>query len=442
VSVVHVFRGKWTSTRVLDRRSVDTITAFLFHAGGHDDPSQLDANAGKSFVGSYVLGMGFTFDDTDKKGVASSIAEMHRLIATDPGNKEVIFPYIGGEEINTSPTQAHHRYVIDFRNRPLDECSAKWPGVLAIVERRVKPERTRRKPNGDYALREPLPTRWWHHADKRPALFAAKAGLPNVIVKAQTSKYQAFAFCPAQSTPSHSVIVIPDSRMSTFAVLQASPHDQWACAFGSSLEDRPVYTPSDCFETFAFPRDFESNAALEHAGREYYDYRAALMVKNDEGLTKTYNRFHDPENHEPDIVRLRELHAAMDRAVLDAYGWSDIPTACDFFPDYVEEDEDGNEVPKSIRYRWPDEVRDEVLARLLALNAERHAEEVKLGLALPDGKRLTRGDDDDDGGDDAEDSAPAKSKKAGAKKSPAAKAKGKKQLVKRDFGQLEFGGDD
>jgi hypothetical protein len=166
------------------------------------------------------------------------------------------------------------------------------------------------------------------------------------------------------------------------------------------------------------------------------------MVKNDEGLTKTYNRFHDPENHEPDIVRLRELHAAMDRAVLDAYGWTDIPTACDFFPDYVEEDDDGNEVPKSIRYRWPDEVRDEVLARLLALNAERHAEEVKLGLASPDGKRMKRGDDDDDDvGEDAVDSAPAKSKKAGAKKSPAAKAKGKKQLAKRDFGQLEFGGE-
>ncbi len=95
------------------------------------------------------------------------------------------------------------------------------------------------------------------------------------------------------------------------------------------------------------------------------------MVRNDEGLTKTYNRFHDPDERDPEIVKLRELHAAMDRAVLDAYGWSDIPTDCEFLLDYeIDEEEWGNK-KKPWRYRWPDEVRDEVLARLLELNAER-----------------------------------------------------------------------
>ena len=69
---------------MLDGRPVATITAYLFHAGGHDDPAQLVANAGKSFSGSIVLGMGFTFDDSDTKGVATPIAEMDRLIAEDP----------------------------------------------------------------------------------------------------------------------------------------------------------------------------------------------------------------------------------------------------------------------------------------------------------------------------------------------------------------------
>ncbi|MBM3204240.1 hypothetical protein FJZ55_10105 [Candidatus Woesearchaeota archaeon] len=96
--------------------------------------------------------------------------------------------------------------------------------------------------------------------------------------------------------------------------------------------------------------------------------------------TRQYNRFHDPAETSADIARLRELHADIDRAVLDAYGWSDIPTACQFIPDYFEEDDDGNETPKSLRYRWPDEVRDEVLARLLALNQQRYDEEVRLGL--------------------------------------------------------------
>ena len=63
--------------------------------------------------------MGFTFDDTDKKGVANPLSEMKRLIEADPHNNDVIFPYIGGEEVNTSPTHAHHRYVINFADFPL-----------------------------------------------------------------------------------------------------------------------------------------------------------------------------------------------------------------------------------------------------------------------------------------------------------------------------------
>ena len=119
----------------------------------------------------------------------------------------------------------------------------------------------------------------------------------------------------------------------------------------------------------------KSNPPLEAAGKEYYRFRADLMVRNNEGLTKTYNRFHDPNEHDPEIARFRELHAAMDRAVLDAYGWSDILTDCKFLLDYeIDEDEWGRK-KKPYRYRWPDDVRDEVLARLLELNGERAAQE-------------------------------------------------------------------
>ena len=160
-------------------------------------------------------------------------------------------------------------------------------------------------------------------------------------------------------------------------------HREWAVFFGSSLEDRPVYTPTDCFETFPFPLEFDCNVPMEKNGKEYHEFRTDLMIRNNEGLTKTYNRFHDPEETSADILRLRELHAAMDRAVLDAYGWHDIPTDCQFILDYedAEEDEEsGRRRKKPWRYRWPDPVRDEVLARLLALNAERAEEECLAGL--------------------------------------------------------------
>ena len=166
---------------------------------------------------------------------------------------------------------------------------------------------------------------------------------------------------------------------------------------GSSLEERPRYTPSDCFETFPSPSAWESNQALERAGRDYYEFRAALMVRNNEGLTKTYNRFHDPDERDADILKLRELHAAMDRAVLDAYGWTDIRPTCEFILDYEDEDDATDAKPsrrkKPWRYRWPDEIRDEVLGRLLELNGRRAAEEmgnVDAANRTPDMKRRRR----------------------------------------------------
>jgi hypothetical protein len=157
------------------------------------------------------------------------------------------------------------------------------------------------------------------------------------------------------------------------------------------MKDDLRYTPSDCYETFPFPRKLEANEVLSEAGRTYFDFRAALLIKNNEGLTKIYSRFHDPEETSPDILKLRELHAAMDRAVLDAYGWTDIPTDCEFLLDYEDEEEDeasgkGRQRKKPWRYRWPDHVRDEVLARLLKLNAERAEQERLAGEAASPSK--------------------------------------------------------
>ena len=155
------------------------------------------------------------------------------------------------------------------------------------------------------------------------------------------------------------------------------------------MKDDLRYTPSDCFETFPFPEHWETRPALEAAGKAYHDFRAALLVRSGAGLTRTYNRFHDPHENDPDVARLRGLHAALDRAVLDAYGWRDVPTDCDFLLDYAIDEEEWGDRKKPYRYRWPDAVRDEVLARLLELNAERAAEEVRSGAAA--GVKRSRG---------------------------------------------------
>ncbi len=426
VSVLHIGKGAVTDRKQIDGRDVERITAFLFHRGGHDDPVRIKANAGKSFQGSIVLGMGFTFDDTDTKGVASPLAEMHRLIEKDPRNREVIFPYIGGQEVNTSPTHAHHRYVINFRDFPLrredvdvraiaantdiavaderpikrvaawagatdeqrrgwlqlgrvprdytDPVAADWPDLLRIVEERIKPERAKLGDNGDARRRK---EKWWLWGRYTPALFRSIAGLERVLAISRLGQQGAFAFLSGRAVFADRLVVFPFDRYSHFCVLQSRPHDLWARFFGSTMKDDLLYTPSDCFETFPFPDGWETESALEGVGNEYYEFRASLMVRNDEGLTKTYNRFHDPYENDPDIAKLRELHAAMDRVVLDAYGWTDIPTDCEFLLDYEIDEKEWGTRKKPYRYRWPDAVRDEVLARLLELNAERAAEEVR-----------------------------------------------------------------
>src|SRR5207247_5829750 len=87
-----------------------------------------------------------------------------------------------------------------------------------------------------------------------------------------------------------------------FCTLQSRFHEVWARFYGSSMKDDLRYTPSDCFETFPLPEGFDTDPALEDVGKRYYDFRAALMVKNKEVLTKTYNRFHDPDESDADIV--------------------------------------------------------------------------------------------------------------------------------------------
>lgn len=440
ISIINIFKGEYTQPKNLNGRLEDKITAFLFGKGGNDDPKVLLANANKGFVGSYVLGMGFTFDDSNPE--ATSIEEMHRLIEKDPRNAERIFPYIGGEEVNSSPTHSHHRYVIDFFDKSEEE-SWQWPDLMQIVKDKVKPIR-------DVQKRDALREKWWQYAEKRPGLFKAIAKLDRVLViSAQAYTHFVLAFLPSNRVFSHALCVIAIESYSDFCTLQSRVKEIWARFFSGTAMDLSRYNPSDCFETFPFPlipdpsptKEEESQKidispasileeensqktntspspsmgeglgvreTLETIGKEYYEYRAQLMIRNNQGLTDTYNRFHNPQENHPDILKLRQLHTQMDLAVLKAYGWEDLDTTCGFALDYLDLDED-NDIPPEAqdriasgdyffptaeeamhfeslistgrrklpwRYRWCETTHDEVLARLLDLNQSRYEEEI------------------------------------------------------------------
>ena len=373
VSVVHIFKGTIAPPFSLDSRNVKRITAFLFHEGGHGNPERLTASKDKCFKGVELYGQGFLFDDEDEK--ATSLSEMSRIVEANSRNANRVFPYIGGEEVNSSPTHTHRRFVINFGDMEHSE-AARWPDLLKILDEKVRHERARKS-------KEVAEWPWWQFWRTRGEMAAAIAGLQQVMVCCRHQPHWTLTFMPTTCVFSEALNVFAVASASSFAVLQSRLHETWARFFGSSMKDDLRYTPSDCFETFPFAVGFETNAALEVAGREYYEFRASLMVRTNEGLTKTYNRFHDPEESSPDIIKLRELHAKMDAAVLAAYGWTDLPTTCDFILDYEDEESaeesSGRKKKKPWRFRWPDEVRDEVLARLLKLNAERAKEEELAG---------------------------------------------------------------
>ena len=163
VSVVHILKGCLPIERKLDGKHVEFISAFLFHSGSHNDPHCLKANQNRCFLGFKVYGQGFLFDDSDSD--SSTISEMNQLTHKDPRNKELIFPYLGGAELNEDPRQSPNRYAINFGDRT-EEMAMQWPDLYSIVRTKVKPTR-------DKLNRKALRDRWWQFGEKQPGLVAA-----------------------------------------------------------------------------------------------------------------------------------------------------------------------------------------------------------------------------------------------------------------------------
>ncbi len=379
LEVAHIWlrRGGWAGRFVLDDKTARGVTSQLTAPGRVEgQPHRLAANSGRSYVGSYVLGLGFTMTPEEGK----------LLVEKDPKNRDVLFPYINGEDLNSRPDQSASRWVINFRDWPLDRGSAPtgyagpvaadYPDCLSIVEEKVKPERQRLALNGSYQLRSPLPQRWWIYADKRPALYAAIEGMERVLALCLVTQHLLLARIPGNQVYAHKLAVFSNIGTPEFAVLQSQLHESWARTHSSSLETRLNYSPTDCFDTFPFPAHLDG---LELIGTRYEEHRRTVMLARQQGLTKTYNRFHSPDDMAEDIQRLRELHVEMDRAVAQAYGWSDLDLGHGF-----------HDTKQGLRYTLSETARREVLDRLLELNHARYAEEVAQGLHDEGQKKATK----------------------------------------------------
>ncbi|CBN55043.1 MULTISPECIES: Eco57I restriction-modification methylase domain-containing protein [Kamptonema] len=363
VAYVWLRKGNWQGKFILDEKPVDGITALLTTLGkAVGNPHRLVANQDKSFIGSLVLGMGFVL----------TLEEAQALIEKDPCNKNVLFPYLNGEDLNSRPNQSPSRWVINFKDWPLDAehddpkkpkgkpYAVDYPDCLAILEEKVKPEREMKAADVAAAA-------WWQFWRIRAELYDAISDLDRVMVTARVSAHHFLVPVRKNQVFSDRLVVIASQSFSDFAILSSSLHDLWAHRPGTTThETRNTYFPQESFETFPFP---SSTSNLEGIGEKYYTHRQSIMLYRQEGLTKTYNRFHNPDETAADIQQLQELHVEMDNAVAAAYGWQDIDLGHDF-----------HETKQGLRYTISETARREVLDRLLLLNHERYDEEKAQGL--------------------------------------------------------------
>jgi hypothetical protein len=218
--------------------------------------------------------------------------------------------------------------IIDLYGLELDEVRNKFPEVYQWVLERVKPERDQKR---DQMFRE----KWWLHGRPRPELRAALEGLDRYIATVETSKHRFFVFLDKSILPDHRLIVFALDDAYYLGVLSSRIHTTWALAAGGTLEDRPVYNKSRCFEPFPFPDCSESQMVrIRELGEEIDAHRKRQQSLHPRlTLTEMYNvltklREGDPlddrdrEVNEQGLVSvLRQLHDDLDTAVFDAYGW-------------------------------------------------------------------------------------------------------------------------
>lgn len=397
VSLVGLHRGPWQGRYVLDGHDVPTITPFFEDTADSGSPEDLPSNAGYMFQGSIFRGDGFLL----------SHEEAAELVARNPINRDAIRLIINGAELNGEPDQRPQRSTIDFFNWPLD-MATRYPDLLAIVEAKVKP--VRMALDASTAINRDHRERWWQYAFVRESLYSRIRDKQRCFAAAATTKYLSFSACPTNIVFTHALYVLTTDRWDLFTIVQSSVHDVWARKYSGALETRLRYSPSDCFETFAFPDQLwqTPNPVLAVVGETYHEYRRGLMLSLWLGLTDVYNLLHSRElevelkkhfalraKRDPQglnipvehraralafsygsalagIHELRQLQVKLDNTVLAAYGWHQ-PGTDGSGMDLGHDFHDVETLPEDDRTRFTisSAARKEVLRRLLVLNQAR-----------------------------------------------------------------------
>lgn len=301
----------------------------------------LIGNEGMSCNGMMLAGQGFVLTGTERQHFAEQ----------DPSSASLIKPFLNGGELVRRPRT---RFVIDALGWEADELRAKHPHLYQYLLARVKPER-------DENRRDAFRKRWWVFGEPRKTFRPALEELRRYIGTTETSKHRIFQFIPARTIPDHMIIAIASDHASLLAVLSSAHHVLWATRAGGWLGvgNDPRYSKSRCFDPFPFPVLHGAlESRLSAAGEELDATRKRLLAEHaDLTLTGVYNvlekiRSGIPLSDNDEDVKsrglvliLKELHEKIDHLTAEAYGWP------------------------------ADLSDDQVVERLVGLNAERAKEE-------------------------------------------------------------------
>jgi hypothetical protein len=330
---------------VADGVLVQHISTLLEPGGQVDgDPIRLRENEEFAFQGCNVLGMGFMLESEEAKS----------WIELDPVNKEVVRPYLDGEDLNSRPDASPSRWVIDFNDLPLGE-AATYELPMKRVEAAVKPERARNKNKQRREI-------WWRFTRNAPAMREAISGLEEALVIARVSKTVMPIRVSTNQVFHEKLVVFATDSFAEQAVLSSSFHQMWAIKYGTTMRIDPTYTPSVVFETFPRP---EATERLAEIGQSLDMERREIMLRRSLSLTKLYNLLNSPavtDSADADVAQLRKIHVELDQVVASAYGWDDIPLQHGFHTYRLME-----------RWTVDPDARVEILDRLLEENHRRAA---------------------------------------------------------------------
>ncbi|MBN8728460.1 MAG: class I SAM-dependent DNA methyltransferase [Xanthomonadales bacterium] len=329
----------------------------------------LRANAMLALRGITLVGMGFVLSREQAEGLRSTAP-------SEAGH--IIKPFFNGRDITQTTRDA---FVIDFFGLTEDQARTRFPAAYQWVFDRVRPEREQ---NARASYRD----RWWVFAEPRGEFRLAAARLKRYIATPMTAKHRIFLTLPAGALPDQGLVPIALDDSYFLGTLSSRLHIVWALQAGGTLEDRPRYNQSTCFETFPFPAVIEAHQARIRALAEQLDAHRKRQQAAHPGLTLTgiYNVLEKLRSgeiltpkertiHEQGLVSvLRQLHDELDRAVLDAYGWSDLAPLLAIAHGSATE-VPATEAAPATREAAAHAFDEAILERLIALNAERATEE-------------------------------------------------------------------